>query len=1423
MRLTRILIFPFLRALEAECEVLLSLLNHLLSPDVAPSWKRAIILEIFTDIFSSETQTRQIFQLYDHQEDKRSVIRDFLASIVRIASEQPGLIGDRRENSIDLRGKSPSTDQPSQGDGIMGTLGNAMGKADIFSLGIGRDVSMSRTRCIDHLDKSDSPDLPSTYIYALVLTSLSVFSEGIASYLLPLTAPTSVKGRRKTRDSTKGEPISSEDRDISNEQIQDNTGERSKAKSDHVRKLSVNPLSLKSHPQYFQVQLSAEMIETCWPALLAATSTFFTANLDSHFYHALIRSFQKFTHVAGLLDFSTIRDAFLTVLANCAAPYFVSRKELSDTRPEDRSGSASSVESGEDHDDLSHEQGTTDPRSLDTATNSLTWRHMLCLRALINLGIALGPSLQKGWSIILLAMQRAETLLYPLGRGNKRHPWSGSRHTEGEDSSNDFGASVAAANTATTRLMVSTGTLPDAAFLSYLDALILLFQPHIEDNGMAEGDHEIRTPPHSASRKRRGLPSLIVDHTEAAQLQSASVLLTFFEQSSRANAWRFVEQHPGSSGWDQSVQFLFMFIASEKIHPRDRKRAAEILHGTMDQAVRSDEFKHLEASKRTEILSRCTYSLRLAIMSIYPGGNRPSKGSSILIITIHRTILEAFHELVEQSGEDFGHSWEFGLSLIETPFIQLQKIRDPYSVDVPVVLPADSSLMRVSFNTLELICSDYLAQIHPAHTRKFVDLLELFTNQTEDLNMSLTCITFYRRIADFLRTEVDSMRLPSLLGQDEVDFGDLIERHDLTCFTPVLWVYLQVSLTDVVTDNRMEIRHSAVQTVLRILNDSDDTFTPMDWRICYVRILEKLLALTILHRREMGHSDEEWRKTIPLVIDGVSDILAQNLDLLRSDESFVKTWQRLLYWLRTAFEFQESQPSVYAGLATIMAKVPSPDYLSPQALDQVWHFWQFAKPAETRHDQYAVQDIAIKAYLQTYRHIARLATDLDHVKRVISTLANLYQCLRVEEFASPAVGRDRTTETQNQVIDSIKLIPSNDEATSRYVMDMLAKFMLLAYNLDKHQMHKATSYSALSKAVMSILEELNVKQQIGRSNEFHRASILVTIGSLTVSLKWKYKWPKNENRPYIWMTATSAALNILESKKAILSSQSTAEKTCQSRLWKALVELLQGILHAQPLDCPWATNIPEDEQFDIDHFQRLHKLLAPLLGFPSCPETMRRSYINSLFQNSLIHQPNEHDLPSSPDNHPLENLCSEHIGRVMDLQPSLRSNLCYTLLNTLFSLVAIHDDGDDGDDGERSSTTTSDEQQRLTIAKAAAPYVTLRVGLTLKAYVKDQPLRGCCPQPISQKRELWRILEMLVDLDSEPRAFVEDGLAAELDLEIPERGDGGRRRRKRKKSHLRGLFGLVRQAMKVATWSKDQKTYEALDRVMVAYDGDMQA
>lgn len=302
IRVLYILLRQHLSILVSEGEMALGLLTYMLDPDAAPLWKRALCMEVFRGMFAEADLVRKIFALYDIEEGKKTILRDLVATFVRLSTEKPTAIGLGPHSTIPIANNSSNTISSDQAmleaSGVPGIIGGPMSTNDANAPGISTQWSNMRVPCIDQLDKTEAPTVPESYIYSLTLTCINSFSEGLAKFILPLTVPTSKKAG-KGKQSEVSTP------DSQSFPIKRLVERRTSFKRNPI---PVNPLTLTDHELYDEIKICAAIVEDCWPAILATCSTFLYAALDSDYYHGLVRAFQKFTHVAGLLRLATPRE-----------------------------------------------------------------------------------------------------------------------------------------------------------------------------------------------------------------------------------------------------------------------------------------------------------------------------------------------------------------------------------------------------------------------------------------------------------------------------------------------------------------------------------------------------------------------------------------------------------------------------------------------------------------------------------------------------------------------------------------------------------------------------------------------------------------------------------------------------------------------------------------------------------------------------------------------------------------------------------------------------------------------------------------------------------------------------------------------------------------------------------------------------------
>ena len=1380
MRLLQLITSRLLFALADECEMALSLLNHMLDPDAAVVWKRALCLEVFRGIHSEPALIRSIYAHYDASDVKRNIVRDHLGNLVRIASEKPAIIGLGQQSSIPLSsGQNDDSGEAIavQTGGLVGSIGAPTGTpTDSNRSGISSQWSNVRVPCIELLDKSEAPSLPVTYIYSLALTCVTTFSEGLARFLLPFTIPADSRVKRKqtvsqqTPDSGLGNPSSEK--------------KLTRTPSYRGRKTPVNPLSLKDHVLYDQISTSGHMVEHCWPALLAASSTYLNATLDSEHYHLLIRSFQKFTQISGLLELATPRDAFLTTLGKHAVPA-LNNNTVAPTS--NRRGTS------DDFPDSDHDPSSTSSihrASIDVASPVMTTRHLLCLRALLNLGIALGPVLRQSWTIIIETLLHADLVLSANGQARRQHTKSLANADneiaiEKAAGAGDLGLEITAAETAASRLFEATSDLSDEAFIDFLRCLCSSL--HVDYSADA------LMSPQPAARKHQKVRSISNFSSEGDALrQSNSFILDKINDVIHSNVLRLSQLSTAESGWGLLVDVLNNTISTRGAPPDVRSKAAKTLDDLLVAVATTEEISTSEEQEAVRVRSLDT--LLSEISGLYKASSHRTKVSEGCEITVHRLALESLKSILEHCGESLFLGWNSILALINSVFGKLSES----SQDSENARILSGKLVRSAFDSLQLICSDFLSSIPSSHLLTLLDTLYAFCAQNHDLNISLTTATFFRNVSDHLQCDGEKITFDFLPSSEpsNAELVSLARGSNEKRSIQAIWLYLLMKLELLSFDRRLEVRHSALHTMFRIFDSCFDELTVRALQVCFNTVLIKMVQDNEEQYHKAQASAEHdvresflasWNETAVVEVHGVSDLFSQCLHTDKDGQILKAMCHELFTRFTVLLErhILGVSNAIFTGTTKILTHLEKREPMGgaeDAILAMIWETWQTGNPAFHRDDPVKGRNDnqdALTSYLHCLQSLLRLINVRLSSTQTKTIIEQTWDCVIGSTASAYNPDLDRMTTVQELVLESLKLIPTKDLHEISVLAQAINSLVTLAYNREGEASSQEQTYVALSKAAMA-LQEVFVTEHVKKTRTDAIAMVTQAGNALVIPMRLKYKWKSEGKGLSPWKKATMTALAILEA--AVPIAQGSTENN--SPFWEVVVKINDLVVSADCNACSNPAQIPDDCDFDIGAFSRTREFLIPALGLALLSDSIRRDFAESIFRNSIIHEPHIDDL-ARPGQELLEGLRSKHIGRVCALPPSPRSKLSYILLDELLDLVAVHDGS----------------PERIRLAQAAAPYLILRAGLTLKAYIMDHPLRGRMPQPYSQKEEMFYVLRKLIELDSEPKAIpAAPGMGSEH------------------KKHLQKLYPFVMRALKAA-W-RDEEMTKALQDVLEAVGED---
>jgi hypothetical protein len=638
-----------------------------------------------------------------------------------------------------------------------------------------------------------------------------------------------------------------------------------------------------------------------------------------------------------------------------------------------------------------------------------------------------------------------------------------------------------------------------------------------------------------------------------------------------------------------------------------------------------------------------------------------------------------------------------------------------------------------------------------------------------------------------LQSRSDLSALSSLLGQvrEQEEIKSLLSSQLGHGVVPALWLQILLDLTIVTTDERTEVRNSAIQTVQRIFENYDEQTSSDVWMLCLRIVLFGIVQANITVQHDLRTSShgtgslDKWNDTTNIVLQTVSILMTMYADKL-SPSQLGDVWCELLAHLEQYFLFESYAlgASVFGTVSGVLSHLESAQTIGMPSLFKSADIWKaYFDSREKWHTEPEGNQTAFVAYVDAFGAIYRLARRSLNA-HLPSMLVNLEACVVDSDVTAYSSDVDSTTTLQTRVMESLALIETDTAGLPTYVVQLLSRFIVLPYTtLDSSRSKNGLTFVALAKTAMAMLQSIVVKH-ISQGELHSSGALLFALHSLAKPMQEKYIWQREGKLPTLWQKATTTVIAILSSGLPHINDTAYSNAT-MTETWTTLVDIVHYITRAQLLPTKQLpTPLEQDETFDIESFMQLRDLITLYLGSTAIEDTLRRTYARNLFSTSLISTPLPGELPDLTTT-PLDGLLYVRFGQTAQLETTSRMNMSYACLSELFSLVALHDSS----------------APRIKLAQAAAPYFILRVALPIKTYIADHPLRGRMPQPESERRELLFVLKELAELKCEPQA-------------IPDAPSVKSKYRK----HLHRLYPLLNQALRVAR--RDSEVFECIAELM---------
>ncbi|MCO5585402.1 hypothetical protein L7F22_039335 [Adiantum nelumboides] len=383
IRLLFVLLRQFSGELVVEVEILMSILLRFISQpsdsnrrisssseavassqEHIPPWQRVLAIEATRSLCSDGILMRNLWKWFDSKPNSTAIFTQLVDTLHNLATERPNLIGIADASFQMDESASKSHKDNTKGEGRRSSSGIYNAAAEVASVAIGlkssTDVSamsaigLSQTsvpsvQLIDQLDKSDAPQVPSTYIYLLALQALVHLAQSLSAFALPVYS-------RFVNTRPRSAPRAPPSLDFSSLSEQDRN----------------------------ETTIVRDMVQQCWAPLLDSFTFFLSAKCDDFLFAEVLIALRNFTNSTGALGLVSPRDALIASLTRFAIPKTVMVRLLS----------MRSRASGNDEVDA-----------------HLSERNAACLKAVTQIAYYLSGSLGSHWRDVLETLCDAEYIL----------------------------------------------------------------------------------------------------------------------------------------------------------------------------------------------------------------------------------------------------------------------------------------------------------------------------------------------------------------------------------------------------------------------------------------------------------------------------------------------------------------------------------------------------------------------------------------------------------------------------------------------------------------------------------------------------------------------------------------------------------------------------------------------------------------------------------------------------------------------------------------------------------------------------------------------------------------------------------------------------------------------------------------------------
>lgn len=1387
-RIIDLLVRKDLQILRIECEIVISLLNHMILSDMdSPTWKKIIVLEIFSSIFKDFNLIIEIFKEYDYNNDRKHVINDFLVNcfcLVDSASSK-NLIKFRsvlhapiptkvsksgNENDGNSTGAAKSSSASSGSSSASNSLIAFVSQPQEFII----DSSSEKIPYIEMLDKTEPPAVPDNYIYYLILSCYNNFVDGMGKYVMELS-------------------LSSE----SNFQAEIPSSGVSSKQFKFLDKMD----NIKSPKLKKEVLLLQSVILKNYKVLLSTFEVFLYSKLSNECFHNLIRSLQKLCYSSGILGLSQPRDDIIMVFAISTVnnsdesynnPKTNSKSERSsiDSRTaresfnrdntkarnekpkpvikENKSlseslfGSLSSKFSSHANNinqnlsslatSITNATSPTSPLQhggIITSTTAngqlvlhsryINSRHLITLRALINLAISLGPSLGFNWKNIFITLQWVEFYLHgPPENFDKKYVYNMTKYGNMPIVKQN---EIAVIQNSVKKLYDSFKDYLLPSFLVVLRNLIELSDSTI----FAERDrkeekyyydatvvsvfdsfHKPQVGGSSEQQTKRNEFTPIKDVKLSACYYNKEYFLDLLGTISRTNSPRFLiecaedddpdlllhEDHNTDKITSLKVVFNYLIeLSTNRSLTNHLRMKSGTIFNTLIKTIFQEGFTNAnlvenlaKRNKQNVLENSVDYKLLGSLFDILDAINQLQQEDkkqtssnddnedqkSLKIVPVSALVLNLEFEFIYKSLENlkdlldmFGVyfnkvSWELIFKIIDLAFefFNYSEIQNDAAASSYGSLEKKSVLIKIDFEILQLILSDFLTVLPLNIIKKLINSIYKFSEQDYDINISFSAISYFWQISDYIRdllnnnvakenyesgnnllvskikTQADLMKYVDTIEAKEND----TDEEKFTTYS-CLWIYLLNVLINICDNPKDQVRNGSVQTFFRILDSHGKHLS--SWDLCYNIVISSLFEIRPKIQRDSSWEDlakirEQWSETLVLIVNGTVKFYNNyfsTFDALEPQLAF-KYWSGLMSYFEDILKlgWNNCDLKLYEAFNDLLKQNETNKKIFPEIIELLFKFWVGRNVSYNvtlnKHYQDSLTSL-MKAFIPLSQIIG---INMDHEK--IRKSLDLFNSV-VKYPILPTYFNDNVypTDLQKSVLDNLKLIVNNKdpEIQSDVILHLVSNVVLpfstrvkIKEQLSKSKLPndaKISTFVSLSYYSTKILQE-QIKKVESFKPLIKNGCITKTMAFLLEPIKQnakgihKRKESNKDGEPpkELWMECITIILFILEKIITIIAKdndRNEVENTEKENLWYLIVEIYKTSLNVN------STNY-EHEEFNVKTLNQLRSIIIPYISLQSFPETLLDNFTSYILESSYVYEKDEIELSLLEENKDIE-------------------------------------------------------------------------------------------------------------------------------------------------------------------------------------------